>query len=98
KKNLEVYDELYTDVRNKLVHDGKDFYELNVNANESSEQIFKYIKIIIILIESNGFSTLQELRDYAVHLLQQEGYRTASVEIIDKVSLLRGKNPNYPSW
>ncbi|EIA9362900.1 hypothetical protein K7116_001415 [Salmonella enterica] len=98
KKNLEVYDELYTDVRNKLVHDGKDFYELNVNANESSEQIFKYIKIIIILIESNGFSTLQELRDYAVHLLQQEDYRTASVEIIDKVSLLRGKKPNYPSW
>lgn len=76
----------------------KIFTNLTSTRNESSEQIFKYIKIIIILIESNGFSTLQELRDYAVHLLQQEDYRTASVEIIDKVSLLRGKKPNYPSW
>ncbi|EPV8391018.1 hypothetical protein ACWASN_000036 [Klebsiella aerogenes] len=98
KKNLEVYDELYTEVRNKLVHDGKDFYELNVNANESSEQIFTYIKTIIIFIESNSLSTLQELRDHAVHLLQQEDYKTAFIEIIDRVSLLRGKTPNYPLW
>ncbi len=98
KKNLEVYDRLYTDIRNKLVHDGKDFYQLHVNADECSEQIFKYIKTIIILIERKNFSTLNELRAHAINLLQNEDYRIAAEEVIDDVSLLRGKPPHYPSW
>jgi hypothetical protein len=98
KRNLEDYDKLYTGVRNKLVHDGKDFYQLHANAGESSEQIFTYIKKIVALIESNNFSTLNELRDHAVQLLQQEDYRIAFREVIDNVSLLRGTVPYYPSW
>lgn len=98
KRNLENYDKLYTEVRNKLVHDGKDFYQLHANAGESSEQIFTYIKKIVSLIESNNFSTLNELRDHAIQLLQQQDYRIAFREVIDNVSLLRGTVSYYPSW
>lgn len=98
KKNLEIYDKLYTDIRNKLVHDGKDFYQLQADSNESSEQIFTYIKTIIALIESNNFSTLSELRGHAVQLLNQEQYKVAFKEVIDRISKLRGATPKYPSW
>ncbi|HGM4922655.1 TPA: hypothetical protein ACKPX0_003720 [Serratia marcescens] len=98
KKNLEVYDKLYTEVRNKLVHDGKDFYQLQVNADESSEQIFTYIKVIIALIESNNFSTLTELRGYAIQILRRDDFKIAIREVIDNASTLRGKKPRYPSW
>ncbi|HBK4689134.1 hypothetical protein I5R28_18990 [Serratia marcescens] len=98
KENLEVYDNLYTNVRNKLVHDGKDFYQLQVDSNESSEQVFTYIKKIIALIERNNFSTLNELRGHAVNLLNQEEYKMAFREVIDRISILRGIAPKYPLW
>jgi hypothetical protein len=98
KNNLEVYDKLYTEVRNKLVHDGKDFYQLQADSNESSEQVFKYIKTIIVLIESNNFSTLNELRGHAVKLLSQEEYKIAFKEVIGRVAKLRGTTPKYPKW
>ncbi|NIG16787.1 hypothetical protein F3J36_22545 [Pantoea sp. Cy-640] len=98
KKNLQVYDKLYTEVRNKLVHDGKDFYQLQVNADESSEQIFTYIKVIIAIIERNNYSTLNELRGHAIQILRQDEFKIAIKEVIDNVSILRGSNPWYPSW
>ncbi|EDP9826213.1 hypothetical protein QE94_004037 [Salmonella enterica subsp. enterica] len=98
EKNLEIYDKLYSDVRNKLVHDGKDFYQLQVNANEYSEQVFTYIKTIIALIERNNFSTLNELREHAVQVLKQKEYETAFRGIIKHVSISRGVSPKYPSW
>ncbi|EJK0522970.1 hypothetical protein NKL93_000901 [Salmonella enterica] len=98
EKNLEEFDMLYVDIRNKLVHQGKDFYQLPVKSDDASEKIFSYIKKIIILIEKNNFSSLSELRDYATNLLSHAQYKTSFKNVIDRVSLSRGKNPTYPSW
>lgn len=98
KKILEEYDSLYVDVRNKLVHEGKDFYEITENSGSASETIFTYIKNIIELIENKSFSTKYELTAHAIDLLKQEQYRLASKEVIDRVCAARGKGPQYPSW
>ncbi len=98
KKILEDYDSLYVDVRNKLVHEGKDFYEITANSGSASEKIFTYIKNIVELIEKNHFTTKSEMTTHTVNLLKQEQYRLASKEVIDRVCAARGKAPQYPSW
>jgi len=98
KKILEDYDSLYVDVRNKLVHEGKDFYEITQKSNFACEAIFTYIKNIVELIENREFATKSNLTSHATNLLKQEQYRLAFQEVIDRVSSTRGKIPQYPSW
>ncbi|EJB5271563.1 hypothetical protein ACTNNG_004538 [Vibrio parahaemolyticus] len=96
---LESYDTIYTDVRNKLVHEGKDFYELSsISSNEVCEEIFGYIKDIITLISTSSFTTKQELKDYATNLLQRTDFEDAYTQVITRVSNARGKNVHLPSW
>ncbi|MEC6907443.1 hypothetical protein VXS04_07130 [Photobacterium piscicola] len=96
---LESYDAIYVDVRNKLVHEGKDFYELNsVSSNEVCEKVFGYIKDVITLIATSGFSTKQELKDYATNLLQRTDFVHAYTQVITRVSNARGKKIYLPSW
>lgn len=99
ERALESYDAIYTDVRNKLVHEGKDFYELSsVSSNEICEEVFGYIKDVITLIITSGFTTKQELKDYATNLLQRTDFVNAYTQVITRVSNARGKNIHLPSW
>lgn len=95
---LESYDEIYTDVRNKLVHEGKDFYELNYVPDELSEEIYGYIKDLILLIARNSFNNKQDLKDHAVNLLKTADYINAYTQVITRVSNVRGKNIHLPTW
>lgn len=95
---LEEYDRLYTEVRNKLVHDGKDFYEIADDPDEASETIFNYIKTIIKLIADNEFSNKSELKQHAETLLNEQIYKDKCHEVVQRVSIARGKKPEHPSW
>lgn len=95
---LEEYDKLYTDVRNKLVHEGKDFYELSEKADDACEKIYSYIKIIVELIAHVPFNTVVDMKNQATALLQQQSFIDKYTEIINKVSASRGKSPYIPKW
>ncbi|MGI2068209.1 hypothetical protein [Shewanella sp. MF08487] len=98
EKKLEMYDMLYTDVRNKLVHEGKDFYQFDVDPDESCEAMFSYIKDVIDLIASKTFNSKSEMKDYAIDLLRKPEYIAKYTNVINVVSALRGKDPQIPTW
>lgn len=95
---LVQYDNLYTNVRNKLVHGGLDFYQLPTNPDEACESIYQYIKNIIILIEREKFSTVANLKDYAKTLLQLQSFIIVYQKLIDSAATVQGKKPSYPQW
>lgn len=97
-KKLEEYDGLYTDVRNKLVHEGKDFYEMTEEPSSASETIYFYIKSIVILIAEKPLNTTQEMKNYAISLLQTQSFKDEYISVINRVSLSRGKEPRIPHW
>lgn len=87
---LKRYDELYNDVRNRLVHGGADFYELPVEPNEACQEMFAYVSRLVDLIEEKNFTTIAELREYASALLVMPNFATAYTSIINEVSTRRG--------
>lgn len=91
---LDRYDHLYTEVRNKLVHEGKDFYQLPDNPEDACETIYQYIKNIIVLIEEKDFTAIANLKAYAQLLLQSQPF----IEVINRMSIERGKKPQLPKW
>jgi len=97
-KILVRYDHLYTDVRNRLVHRGVDFYQLPDDPDDACETIYQYIQDIIILIAKKGFTTSAAMHAYAQSLLQSQPFNQKSVEVINIVSAARGKKPQYPQW
>lgn len=95
---LRRYDELYTEVRNKLVHGGKDFYELSCEPNQSCEDLYEYIKSVIRLIELQGLSTVSELREYARRVLIRPEISVLYAEVIREVCAKRGVSSTSVSW
>ena len=67
-KILLRYNELY-DIRNKLVHKGLDFYQLDENPEKACDDMYKYIKDVIELISTMQFTSSIEMKDYAKNLL-----------------------------
>lgn len=92
------YNKLYCEVRNKLVHEGKDFYELPIDPDQACDELYEYIKDIIKLIEKHGFATTVEMKTYAVTLLKSKEYVDQYTNIINSVSLDSGKISQIPSW
>ena len=97
-RKLEEYDRLYTDVRNKLVHEGKDFYELNEQSNSASQTIYEYIKDVVKLIAKVPLNTTEEMKSHAIALLQTQSFKDEYESIINRVSASRGKQPHVPKW
>lgn len=98
ENTLRRYDELYTEVRNKLVHGGKDFYELAYDPAQSCEDIYQYIQSIIEMIESHGFSTVQELHDYALDILSRPEFIIAYNYAINESDARRGVTSKRLVW
>lgn len=97
-KTLKRYDELYHNVRNKLVHEGKDFYQLNEDPAEASEEFYNYIKDIVKLVSIKRFNNISEMKAYAVELLKRDEFKESYTTIINEVSAERGKAPQIPTW
>lgn len=98
KRVLKNYDQLYNDVRNKLVHGGADFYELPSNPAQASEDIFLYIKDLIGLIELNDFKKSEDLKNYAIRLLNDPNFVAAYNVVISEVSATTGRSSQNCSW
>ncbi|MBW0147229.1 hypothetical protein [Marinobacter arenosus] len=95
---LEEYDRLYTDVRNKLVHEGKDFYQLSEGPDNACETIYGFIKDVIGLIASIPINTVLEMKNHAIGLLKTRDFKDEYTRVINRVSASRGKQPNVPQW
>jgi hypothetical protein len=95
---LEEFDRIYNDIRNKLVHEGRDFYQIPDDPDDVSETIFCYIKTLIQLIADKGFSNKSELKQYAMTLLKEQIYKDKCHEVVQRVSIAREKKPEHPSW
>lgn len=95
---LRRYDELYTEVRNRLVHGGKDFYQLSQEPNQSCDDMYKYIKSVIHLIQLQGLSTVSELHEYARSVLRRPDISALYTEVIHEVCTLRGSTSSSVSW
>ncbi|MDD1010650.1 hypothetical protein M5G27_24555 [Pseudomonas shahriarae] len=89
-KILRRYDELYTDVRNKLVHGGKDFYQISYEPNQSCDDMYEYIKSVIQLIQLRGLSNVSELHEYARSVLRRPDISALCTEVISEICAQRG--------
>ncbi|RPA31947.1 hypothetical protein [Shewanella frigidimarina] len=97
-KKLTRYDELYYDVRNKLVHEGADFYELSEDPDKASEDLYGYIKDIIELVAKENFINVTEMKAYAIQLLQSNEFINKYTQLITSISQSRNKHPRIPTW
>lgn len=102
---LESYDYLYTDIRNKLVHEGKSFYELGEdNGNDSCEKLWIIYKDIVSLILNKGFTTIDKLHEFAELTLKQTYFVEAIATVVNKVESKRvtrsgkPKKIEVPKW
>jgi hypothetical protein len=98
RRILENYDRLYSEIRNKLVHGGADFYELPFDPAKAAEDIFQYIKDLIILIEEKDFKCTADLHGYAIRILNRDDFMATYKAVISEVNGLRGKAPENCSW
>jgi len=96
--SLKKYDELYHDIRNKLVHEGKDFYQLNEDPDKACDEIYNYIKDVVKLASKERFNDMAEMKSYSLNLLQKSEFKDKYTEIINTVSVARGKSPHIPAW
>ena len=94
---LESYDYLYTDIRNKLVHEGKGFYELGGdNGSISCEKLWVIYKDIVSLILSKNFSTIDELHKFAENILKQDSFTGVIATVVTKSG--KPKKIELPKW
>lgn len=82
EKVLVRYIHLYSEVRNKLVHQGQDFYQLPDKPDDACETIYQFIKDIIILIEEKGFTSMTQLKEHAQLQLQSQSF----IEVVNQVN------------
>lgn len=95
---LKKFDMLYSEIRNKLVHGGADFFELSYDPGMAAEDIFQCIKDLIVLIEEKDFKKVADLHVHAVKLLNRADFIAAYKAVITEVNESRGKSPESCSW
>ena len=103
-KILKNYDYLYTDIRNKLVHEGKSFYELEEDSSQCCELLWSIYKNIICLILNKNFTKTKYLINHTKSLLTNQSYIDEYEKIIHQIDSKRTnkdgkpKKIEYPKW
>ncbi|WP_394253142.1 hypothetical protein [Vibrio profundi] len=101
---LTDFDIAYSDIRNKLVHEGKSFSQLQYDANEECDKLWDTYKYILNLILNQGFAEVADLHDYAINLLKTNDYIDSFQRVINTLDGARvnrdgsPRNISYPSW
>tara|TARA_R110000764_G_scaffold53078_1_gene115330 strand:+ start:2468 stop:3757 length:1290 start_codon:yes stop_codon:yes gene_type:complete len=98
EKTLIRYNELYVEVRNKLVHKGLDFYQLTENPNLACDTIYEYIKDVIVLISREKFTDVNQMRLYAKNILKTFEFKDKYTLFINSILLPVGQTHKMPSW
>ncbi|EER62151.1 hypothetical protein AcdelDRAFT_0273 [Acidovorax delafieldii 2AN] len=92
------YDELYTDIRNALVHKGKDFYELAQEPAPCCQDLYGFIIDVVELIADLRMTTVDELRGQATQWLATPAFRSCYEEEIQRICSLRQSPVSFPNW
>ncbi|MDX1370212.1 MAG: hypothetical protein R3216_22095, partial [Pseudomonas sp.] len=98
EKTLIRYNDLYVEIRNKLVHKGLDFYQLTETPEQACDAMYEYIKDVIKLISSKCFINQNEMRAYAKNLLKTQDFKDRYTAVINSISLPEGQSHKMPSW
>ncbi|MFO3797166.1 MAG: hypothetical protein ACK8QZ_07770 [Anaerolineales bacterium] len=98
KADLERYEELYTQVRNVLVHNGQDFYQLPYEPARCCEDMFGYLKNLVILVGDFGITTVADLRAQAVSWLNTPAFSSHLAAEVVRVNARDGKIRTLQSW
>lgn len=98
KADLERYEELYTLVRNALVHNGQDFYQLPYEPATCCEDLFGYLKRLVMLVGDSGLTTVADLRAQAVGWLNTPAFASHLAAEVVRVNARDGKTRTLQSW
>ena len=96
KSVLVRYAELYADVRNPLVHKGKDFYELAQEPAQCCQDIYRFIIEVVELIADLRLTTVEELNAQAKQWLATPAFKSCYEEEIQRISGHR--EVKFPIW
>lgn len=94
---LKRYDALY-DIRNALVHKGKDFYELGPSPTQSCEELYGYVRTAIQLIADRDLTTVSQLYDLAKSWLSQSTWQARYQSEINAMCAVKGVAVHMPTW
>lgn len=98
KVDLKRYEELYTLVRNALVHNGKDFYELLDDPVLCCEDLFDLLKRVVVLIGDLKLVTADALRAQAIYWLQTPEFANHVAAEVSRLNTRDGKSRQVPTW
>jgi hypothetical protein len=98
EKTLERYEELYTDVRNRLVHHGEDFYSLDYPPRRCCQDLYEYIQAAIEVIERYDLSTLDELYAKANLWANSQEYTNRANLVVSRTYARRGTGSSTFTW
>ncbi len=98
KVDLKRYEELYTLVRNSLVHNGKDFYELPDDPLQCCEDLLNYLRRVVALIGDMDLNTVTELKAQAIVWLNSSAYAIQIANDVERLNIRDGKNRPTPTW
>ena len=92
------YDELYTDVRNALVHRGKDFYELPHDSVACCQDLYEYLIEVVNLIADLGLTAVGQLHAEATVWLKTPAFTNCYQQVIPPINLRRQAPSSIPNW
>lgn len=98
KADLERYEELYTQVRNALVHNGQDFYQLPYEPATCCEDLFGYLKRLVMLVGDSDHTTVADLRAQAVGWLNTPAFVSHLAAEVVRVNARDGKTRTLQYW
>lgn len=100
--DLKIFEYVYSDVRNKLVHSGASFISIkDADSKSVSEIIRSLIVRCIIVIYQKGFSSKDDLHNFARGILSQSQFEQCSNKVIDYYDNKRGRTTHSkqrPKW
>lgn len=92
------FDELYEDIRNALVHQGKDFYELAQAPAPCCQDLYGFIVDVVELIADLRLTTVDELYAQATQWLTTSAFKSCYEEEIQGICERRGVRVKLPIW
>ncbi len=98
KADLKRYEELYTLVRNMLVHNGKDFYQLPYEPAMCCEDLFGYLKRLVTLVGDLGLTTVADLRAQAIGWLNTPAFAGHLASEVVRINARDGKTRTLQPW
>ncbi len=102
EQDLKIFEYIYSDIRNKLVHSGASFSDIeNADFKSVAASIHSLIIRCITVIYQENISSKKELHNLAKKILSQKQFEDCTNKIIDYYDTLKGKVTHFnqrPKW